>query len=60
MAEFSRRTFFAGLAALGGTALWSSVHGTGLPRADAGTAQPGPASTSVMSVGRGIADATGE
>lgn len=63
MTGFSRRTFFAGLAALGGTVLWSSAAGTGLPHADAGTAQPGspdPAGGSPLSVGRGIADTTGE
>ncbi|MGN0096541.1 MAG: neutral/alkaline non-lysosomal ceramidase N-terminal domain-containing protein [Corynebacterium sp.] len=66
MAEFSRRAFFAGLAALGGTVLWSSVQSTGAPRALAGTARPGPSDAAaasgptVMSVGRGIADATGE
>lgn len=51
MADFSRRTFLAGLAALGGTVLWTSTRGT---------AGAGVAANTPMSVGRGIADTTGE
>ncbi|MDN6259756.1 MAG: neutral/alkaline non-lysosomal ceramidase N-terminal domain-containing protein, partial [Corynebacterium sp.] len=57
MIEFSRRTFFAGLAALGGTVLWSSHTAT------AGTAQDraqGAPDADRLAVGRGIADTTGE
>ncbi len=63
MTDFSRRTFFAGIAALGGTVLWSSVQPTSVPRAVAGTAHrdsPDSSEGPGMSVGRGIADATGE
>ncbi|WP_420100202.1 neutral/alkaline non-lysosomal ceramidase N-terminal domain-containing protein [Corynebacterium sp.] len=65
MTDFSRRTFFAGLATLGGTVLWSSTV-SGAPSAVAGTAQPetagasGASGPSAIAVGRGIADATGE
>ena len=47
---FSRRTFFAGLAAIGGGVLWSSL-GTGQAAAD-------PQGS--LQVGRGMADMTGE
>ncbi|MGO3363092.1 MAG: neutral/alkaline non-lysosomal ceramidase N-terminal domain-containing protein [Corynebacterium sp.] len=59
--HFSRRTFLAALAAMGGTVLWSSRAGT--PSARAGTAADSPAagaSSPGFSVGRGIADTTGE
>lgn len=64
MADFSRRTFFAGLAAFGGSVLWSSSAG-GAGRAAAGEAAgqagtPSGAPGSALSVGRGIADSTGE
>jgi neutral ceramidase len=61
MTGFSRRTFLAGLAALGGTVLWSSVGPSTVPHAHAGTAgEAASAESAALSVGRGIADATGE